>query len=237
MNYRTKILIVEDDKNILRFMRTVLQSNDYDVLTTDNGKEALSIVSSHCPDLMILDLGLPDADGLQLIPAIRAWSQISILVVSARSEETDKVAALDLGADDYLTKPFGISELLARIRTAIRHARYRVTNDSILQHGAYRVGDLVIDYANTCVLVEGKRVHLTQNEYKIVCMLGKRAGQVISYDTIIKELWGPTEANNTHILRVNIANIRRKIEKNPADPKYILTESSFGYRMAGEGDI
>jgi len=193
------------------------------------------MISSHCPDLIILDLGLPDIDGMEIIEAVRQWTQIPILVVSARSHERDKVLALEKGADDYITKPFGAAELLARIRVAIRHARNIIGNNTIASNGKFVAGDMVIDYDKHQVLIAGENVHLTQNEFRIVALLGKCAGKVLTYDFIMKELWGPQSRGNNQILRVNMANIRRKIEKNPAEPQYIFTEVGVGYRMI-EGD-
>ena len=235
MAIKDKILIVEDEHNISNFISTILTANNYDTIISHNGAEAYTMITSHCPDLVILDLGLPDMDGLQIIKSVREWTQLPIIVVSARMHERDKVEALDLGADDYITKPFSTSELLARIRTAIRHTRTRSTNESVAQSGIFKAGDLVIDYDKHQVLINGENAHLTQNEYKIVSMLGKCAGKVMTYDYILSELWGPGAKGNNQILRVNMANIRRKIEKNPAEPAYIFTEVGVGYRMV-EGD-
>jgi two-component system KDP operon response regulator KdpE len=170
-------------------------------------------------------------DGMQIIESVRRWTQLPILVVSARSHERDKVAALDLGADDYITKPFGAAELLARVRVAIRHTRLGVSSESVAATGKYSVGELTIDYDKHQVLIAGENAHLTQNEYRIVALLGKCAGKVLTYDFIMKELWGPQSKGSNQILRVNMANIRRKIEKNPAEPQYIFTEVGVGYRM------
>ncbi len=231
MKIKDKVLIVEDEQNIKNFMSTILAANGFDTLLAGNVKDALSMISSHCPDLIILDLGLPDMDGLEVLKQVRAWSNLPVIVVSARTHESDKVAALDLGADDYIEKPFGTSELLARIRTAIRHTRTTLDNDSIAQSGKYTVRDLTIDYDKHHVLVNGEDVHLTLNEFKIVALLGKYAGKVLTYDFLIREIWGPKAKADNQILRVNMANIRRKIEKNPAAPEYIFTEIGVGYRM------
>ena len=231
MPAKDKILIVEDEKGILSFMTTVLTSNGYDVISANSGAKAITLVTSHCPDLVILDLGLPDMDGMEVLKQVRAWSSVPVIVVSARTHEGDKVAALDLGADDYIEKPFGTSELLARIRTAIRHTRTGLDNDSIAQSGKYTVRDLTIDYDKHHVLMRGEDVHLTLNEFKIVALLGKYAGKVLTYDFLIREIWGPKAKADNQILRVNMANIRRKIEKNPAAPDYISTEIGVGYRM------
>ena len=235
MNIREKILVVEDEKSIAHFISSVLSANGYEAMQARNGSEALSMISSHCPDLIILDLGLPDMDGLEILRQLRSWSSLPVVVVSARSHEKDKVTALDLGADDYLTKPFGTDELLARVRTAIRHTRTASGNDEIAQKGTYTVRELTIDYNKHQVLKNGRNVHLTLSEFRIVALLGKYAGKVLTYDFIIKELWGPGTKGNNQTLRVHMANIRRKIEKNPAEPRYIFTEIGVGYRMV-EGD-
>lgn len=226
------VLVVEDEKNIRSFMQTILTSNGYAVLTARTGEEALMMVSSHCPDLVLLDLGLPDLDGQIFIQKVRSWSQVPILVVSARTHERDKVTSLDLGADDYITKPFGTSELLARVRAALRHAAQRSAGQ---RAAAYACGGLLVDWERHRVILDGQDVHLTQNEYKIVALLAQNAGKVLTYDQIIRHVWGPNIAGDNRILRVNMANIRRKLEKKPAEPQYLFTEIGVGYRMA-EGD-
>ena len=236
MNIREKVLIVEDEKSIAHFISTILSSNGYEPLLARTGTEAMTMISSHCPDLVILDLGLPDMDGTEILRSLREWSSLPVVVVSARTHERDKVEALDLGADDYLTKPFGTAELLARVRTAIRHTRTTADSDEIAQRGTYTVGELTIDYNKHQVLMRGENVHLTLSEFRIVALLGKHAGKVLTYDYIIKELWGPRAGGNNQILRVNMANIRRKIEKNPAEPEYLFTEVGVGYRLAEKND-
>ena len=235
MNIREKILVVEDEKSISRFISAILDNNGYESMQARTGTEALSMISSHCPDLVILDLGLPDMDGLEILRNLRSWSSLPVVVVSARDHEQDKVAALDLGADDYLTKPFDTGELLARVRAAIRHTRTTSANDGIAREGTYTVGRLTIDYNKHQVLVDGENAKLTLSEFRIVALLGKYAGKVLTYDFIIKELWGPRAGDDNQILRVNMANIRRKVEKNPAEPEYFFTEVGVGYRLA-EGD-
>ena len=232
MTIREKILVVEDEKSISTLISTILNNNGYEVMKARTGSEALSMISSHCPDLIVLDLGLPDMDGLDILRQIRSWSTLPVVVVSARSHDKDKVTALELGADDYLTKPFGTAELVARIRTAIRHTRTASGNDEIAQKGTYTVGELTIDYNKHQVLLRGENVKLTLSEFRIVALLGMHAGKVLTYDYIIKELWGPRAGGDNQILRVNMANIRRKIEKNPAEPEYLFTEVGVGYRMA-----
>lgn len=234
MPIKQKILVVEDEQSISNFLRTILTANGFDVIAALNGQEAYSMIISHCPDAVILDLGLPDMDGMKIIKSVREWSKLPIIVVSARTHERDKVDALDAGADDYITKPFGTSELMARIRTAIRHTRTSDSNN-ISEIGVFTARELTIDYDKHRVFLNGKDVHLTQNEFKLVSLLGKYAGKVLTYDYIIKELWGPAATGDNQILRVNMANIRRKLEKNPAVPEYIFTEVGVGYRMV-EGD-
>jgi len=235
VNIREKILVVEDEKTIAQFIAAVLDGQGYETIQARTGKEGLSMISSHCPDLVILDLGLPDMDGMDILRQLRSWSSLPVVVVSARSHERDKVAALDQGADDYLTKPFGTGELLARVRTAIRHTRTSSGNGEIAQRGTYTVGDLIIDYNKHQVLIRGENAKLTLGEFRIVALLGKHAGKVLTYDYIIKELWGPRAGSGNQILRVNMANIRRKIERNPAEPEYLFTEVGVGYRLA-EGE-
>lgn len=231
MSMKAKILIVEDEDPISNFIEMALKSNDYSVLCAKNGQEALSMIPSHCPDLVLLDLGLPDLDGITVLKHLRSWTATPVIVVSARGDEGDKVEALDLGADDYIVKPFGTSELLARIRTAIRHS----TNlHSGTTENLFHAKGLKIDFPKRLVTMNGNEVHLTQIEYKIVSLLAKSAGRVLTYDTIITELWGPYAVKDNQILRVNMANIRRKLEKNPAAPEYIFTEVGIGYRMVEE---
>ena len=234
MKIKDKVLIVEDEQSISNFISMVLTANGYDTIIVRSGEEALTMISSHCPDLILLDLGLPDMDGMEVLRSVRKWSNLPV-VVSARQHEQDKVDALDSGADDYLVKPFGTSELLARIRAAIRHTRTTLPDGQIAQSGKFISGDLTIDYDKHQVLLGGENAKLTVNEYKIVALLGKYAGKVLTYDFIIRELWGPKARTDNQILRVNMANIRRKIEKNPGQPEYIFTEVGVGYRMR-EGD-
>lgn len=234
MSIRDKILIAEDEAGIARFIRTILQANGYDVITARTGTETCSMISSHCPDLLLLDLGLPDMDGMEVIRQVRQWSSLPIIVVSARSYEYDKVRALDNGADDYITKPFGSAELLARVRVAIRHRNTGSGDNALPAEGQIRIKDMEIDCRKYQVTIGGQRVHLTQNEYKIVSLLARHAGRVLTYDYIMKEIWGPQSRGGNQILRVNMANIRRKMEANPAEPEYIFTEIGVGYRMADD---
>ena len=238
MSNKYLIVIVEDEYNISSFVSAVLQANGFDTMVARNGAEAIILITSHCPDLVLLDLGLPDMDGQGIIENVRGWSNVPIIVVSARTRERDKVKALESGADDYITKPFGTSELLARIRTALRHVQLRegeqAQRQKILLYSSIP-GDLEVDYDKRRVYVNGEDAHLTQNEYKIVALLSKYSGRVLTYDSIIKHIWGPNAKQGNQILRVNMANIRRKIEPSTAEPRYIMTEMGVGYRMA-EGE-
>ena len=227
-----KILVIEDDALLLQGLILAMQSEGYvcDGVSTAH-EAALSLASNHY-SLIVLDLGLPDMDGSEIIRSVRSWSRMPIIVISARSAELDKAAALDMGADDYLTKPFGTVELLARIRTALRHTRTDGTSDALAMTGEYRVGELCVDYNKHRVYLAGKDTHLTPNEYKIVALLGRHAGQVLTYKSMMKELWGPGVGGDNKLLRVHMANIRRKIEPNPVEPQYIFTEVGVGYRMA-----
>ena len=235
MSNKYLIVIVEDEYNISSFVSAVLQANGFDTMVARNGAEAIILITSHCPDLVLLDLGLPDMDGQGIIENVRGWSNVPIIVVSARTRERDKVMALESGADDYITKPFGTSELLARIRTALRHVQLREGEQAQRQTGVFHMGDLEVDYDKRRVYVNGEDAHLTQNEYKIVALLSKYSGRVLTYDSIIKHIWGPNAKQGNQILRVNMANIRRKIEPSTAEPRYIMTEMGVGYRMA-EGE-
>ena len=233
---RNKILIVEDDPGICTFLRAVLNADGYDAIIVNSGSSALDMIASHCPACILLDLGLPDTDGSQIIESARKWTSTPIIVISARSLEQDKAEALDLGADDYITKPFGSIELLARIRTALRHRRTSLDNDEITLTGRYHVGDMEIDYRKRRVLLGGEVVHLTPNEFRIVALLGQHAGRVLTYKAILRQLWGPSASSDNKILRVHMASIRRKIEPNPSEPRYIFTEVGVGYRMADGED-
>lgn len=232
MDVKPLVLVVEDEDAICNFITAILNANGYQVVKTNTGKEGLSMAASHAPDVILLDLGLPDMDGVEILKSIRQWSKTPIVVVSARGHEREKVEALDLGADDYVVKPFGTSELLARIRTALRHSPKSMGGES---NGIEKItiGDLEIDYSKRTVSLSGEKVHLTPVEYKILTLLSKNAGKVLTHDYIMREIWGLYN-NDSHTLRVNMANIRRKIEANPGAPKYILTEMGVGYRMVEE---
>ncbi|MFU0827207.1 MAG: Stage 0 sporulation A-like protein [Lachnoclostridium sp.] len=234
MSRKVSILLVEDEPVISNFIETTLSANEYKVITCRTGKEALSLIPSHCPDVVLLDLGLPDMDGTRVLKEVRKWSETPIIVVSARGDETTKVEALDLGADDYITKPFGTSELLARIRTAIRHKNKLEASKGVSD--TFKAKGLFIDFNKYLVTVDGSEVHLTQIEYKLVSLLARNPGKVLTYDYIISKIWGPFAVKDNKILRVNMANIRRKLEKNPVEPKYIFTEIGVGYRMVEDDD-
>ncbi len=224
-----KILLIEDDIVISDFVYALLTANEFDVIHLNAGKDVMNTMMEYPFDLVLLDLGLPDIDGIDLLKQMRLWCQIPVIVISARGQETDKVQALYLGADDYLVKPFGAAELVARMRTAMRHHQNSKIPAAEIS-SVVTVGDLVIDYDKRLVTLSGKRVHLTPIEYKIVVLLAKNLGKVLTYDQINKEVWGPYSSENLS-LRVNMAHIRRKIEKEPAEPVYIITEIGVGYRM------
>ena len=229
MRNAATILIVEDDERMRNYMRALFISGGYSVLETGNAKTALSIIASHSPDLVTLDLGLPDQDGQDLLKELRAWSRVPVIVVSSRSGERDKVLALDNGADDYIVKPFGTEELLARMRAALRHGALPDEG----KRAVFSAKGLEVDMERRIVRVQNRPVHLTQIEYKIVTLLCKNAGKVLTHDHMIREVWGPFSNCDTQLLRVNMANIRRKIERDPATPEYITTEIGVGYRMVG----
>ena len=230
MMTNAKIVLIEDDKNICSLIERILAPQGCQVVSCFTGRDGLELIRSLRPDLILLDLGLPDMDGLTIIEQVRRFSTAPIIVVSARTLEKSKVAALDLGADDYITKPFGTAELMARIRTALRHRQ----NQSSYQSTRYEVEDLVIDFERRLVKLKGQEIHLTQIEYKLVSLLAQNAGRVMTYESIISKIWGPYADNDNQILRVNMAHIRRKLEENPAEPKYIFTEIGVGYRMREE---
>ena len=234
MKSTKKILIVEDDLHIMHALVSILEKEDYSLECASTGQEALDIARSAPPDLFLLDLGLPDMDGFHVIQQLRQQTVRPIIIISARTQENEKVLALDYGADDYVTKPFGAKELKARIRSALRHAYLSQQSDS-LGRDCYIVGDLTVDYRMERVLKNGIDVHLTNTEFQIVALISGASGKVLTYQRIISSIWGPyADADNNCALRVNMANIRRKIEENPASPKYIFTEVGVGYRMAPE---
>lgn len=224
-----QILIVEDEKGICNFLSTVLTSHGYNTRVAMTGTEAIRQIRDNVPDLILLDLGLPDMDGIKILEMVRKTSELPIIILSARGKEEEKVKALDLGADDYLGKPFGTNELLARIRTEIRHSKRKNNKDELQR--PYRYKGLVVDFEKHVILLDGAMIHLTQNEYKIVTLLAENGGRVLTHSHIIQQIWGFQNGEDNKILRVNMANIRRKFEKNPAEPEYIFTEVGIGYRM------
>ncbi|MFR7758055.1 MAG: response regulator [Christensenellales bacterium] len=227
---KAQILVVEDDNAVAKLMAATMESQDYQYRIASTGASAIMEALSYKPEVMILDLGLPDTDGIEVIKKIRAWSNMPIIVVSARSEDTDKVAALDAGADDYLTKPFSVDELLARLRVAlrrVRHDRQRLSEES----SVYENGGLRIDYAAGCVYLDGSEIHLTPIEYKLLVLLAKNTGKVLTHNYILLEVWGNPTASDMRSLRVYMATLRKKLEKNTSEPKYIQTHIGVGYRM------
>lgn len=226
------ILVVEDDKPIRNFIVASLKAQGFNYIETDKGVEAIALSMSHKPDLIILDLGLPDIDGIDVITSIREWSKIPIIIVSARENERQKIEALDKGADDYLTKPFGIGELLARIRVSLRHSI--VSANAKDNTDTFKVKNLVIDFNKRKVTIDNEDIHLTPIEYKIMVLLCKYSGKVLTHNFIINKIWGSPVGNETQSLRVFMASLRRKIEKNPAQPQYIYTEVGVGYRLVDD---
>ncbi|MGE4352748.1 MAG: response regulator [Oscillospiraceae bacterium] len=227
---KPQILIVEDDAAIGNLIATTLETQNYLFHRAKNGTQAVLNAVSYRPDVILLDLGLPDMDGVDIIKKVRSWSNIPIIVISARSEDADKVGALDAGADDYLTKPFSVDELLARIRVALRRIRYdreKVSGASSI----YENGGLKIDYAAGCTYLDGREVHLTPMEYKLLCLLAKNTGKVLTHNYILNEIWSSVSPSDTPSLRVFMATLRKKIETDPSHPKYIQTHIGIGYRM------
>lgn len=235
-NNKYKILIIEDEANIRNMVKTLLITNNYQVFVAENAAQGKLIFKSHCPDLILLDLGLPDMDGLEFLKEIRQESMTPIIVLSARFDEMDKVRALDLGANDYITKPFGTAELQARIRTALRNSNPFMASGNFMQ-GKFQSGDLVIDYDERRVSLEGETLKLTQTEYNIVALLAKKAGRVLTYAEIIQAVWGSDDLGSVKKLQVNMANIRKKMGVKPGANKYIQNELSIGYRMNIENEL
>lgn len=226
---KVSILVVEDDKAIRNFISATLEVHSYNCLIAENGEQAMLMVTSNKPDIIILDLGLPDIDGVEIIKKIRLWSNCPIIVVSARSEDKDKIEALDSGADDYLTKPFSVDELLARIRVAIRKMNYDNTRKE--ESTEFINGELKIDYISGCVFVKDEEIHLTPIEYKLICLLAKNVGKVLTHTYILKEIWGVSYESDIPSLRVFMATLRKKIEKNCEKGRFIQTHIGVGYRL------
>lgn len=224
------IVCIEDDPQIRRFLRTGLRAQGFRIHEAETGRQGLVEVGTRKPDLIILDLGLPDMDGVEVVRRLREWTALPIIVLSARSLEADKIAALDMGADDYLTKPFGLGELLARIRVALRHATRPVSG----QDSVFAVANLRVDLAKRLVTVDDQPVHLTPIEYRLLALLVKHAGKVLTHRQLLKEVWGPAYVEHSHYVRIYMAQLRHKLEADPAQPRFLLTEAGVGYRLAGE---
>lgn len=229
-NNKYKILVIEDEKNINNLLKALLETNDYKVISANSCEMGKMLFESHRPDLVILDLGLPDMDGTSFLKEIRKNSATPIIVLSARSNEKDKVEALDMGANDYVTKPFSSAELLARVRSALRNSRH---GDDVgkLPGGKFKSGNLIINYDSRQVFIENKEIKLTQTEYNIIAFLSEHSGKVMTYTAIIKEIWGYNDLNSTKKLQVNMANIRKKFGAKPGQKNYIVNELGVGYRM------
>jgi two-component system KDP operon response regulator KdpE len=225
------VLVVEDEPQMRRFLRAALEGHDYRMVEATTAREGLAQAASRTPDVILLDLGLPDGDGLDVTRRIREWSHIPVIVISARGQERDKVAALDAGADDYLTKPFGIEELLARLRVALRHAA-RVAGAP--EEPVFVAGDLRVDLPRRQVFVGESEVHLTPTEYKLLTALVRNAGKVLTHRLLLKEVWGPNSVEHAHYVRVYMTQLRHKLESDPARPKYLMTEPGVGYRFKSE---
>jgi two-component system KDP operon response regulator KdpE len=223
------VVLIEDEPQIRRFLRTTLGSQGYRLFEAGTGADGLVEAASRQPDVVIVDLGLPDIDGLEVIRRLREWSTIPIIVLSARGQEADKVVALDLGADDYVSKPFGADELLARVRVALRHKAGVAREDAV-----FTTGDLRVDLGRRHVFVRDQEVKLTPTEYRLLTTLVRHAGRVLTHRQLLKEVWGPNQTEEAHYLRVYMAQLRRKIEVDPAQPRYLLTEPGVGYRLAAE---
>ena len=224
------ILVVEDDTPVRNLMVTTLKTHDYRFLTAPKGEDAIMLASSHNPDVIFLDLGLPDMDGVEVIRRIRSWSNLPIIVISARSEDTDKIEALDAGADDYLTKPFSVEELLARLRVTLR--RLAMMNpDGATDKSVYTNGALTIDYSAGCAALRGEELQLTPIEYKLLCLLAKNTGKVLTHTYITQKIWGRSWDNDIASLRVFMATLRKKLESAPNSPQFIQTHIGIGYRM------
>ena len=223
-----RILVVDDETAIRRFLRTALDTGEFSLHQAENGHAALAAAVAVKPDVILLDLGLPDMDGVEVIRRIREWSQVPIIVLSVREREEDKVKALDVGADDYLTKPFGIAELIARIRVALRRSMQQIPDP------VYRINGLEVDLPRRRVTVRGEEVQLTPTEYELLRLLVTHAGKVLTHSQILRQIWGVAYVEQPHVLRVNISNLRHKLEKDPSRPRYIVTEPGVGYRLKAD---
>lgn len=227
---KTLILVVEDDAPVRNLITTTLRTHDYKYVTAASGAGAISAAASNNPDIILLDLGLPDLDGVEVIHSVRAWSDLPIIVISARSEDTDKIKALDAGADDYLTKPFSVEELLARLRVTQRRIA-RLGNERAQESAVFTNGELRIDYAAGCAWMGEEELHLTPIEYKLLCLMARNVGKVLTHTFITRNVWGTGGENNMASLRVFMATLRKKLESRPGAPQYIQTHIGIGYRM------
>jgi two-component system KDP operon response regulator KdpE len=227
MTGKTRVLVVDDEPAILRFLKPALEANSYEIETAGTVADATKLIASKSPDIVVLDLGLPDGDGKDVIRRVREWSDVPIIILSARDREIEKIEALDLGADDFVNKPFGVGELLARMRTALRHHMQRKAETPVLE-----VGDLKIDSVRHQVSRAGEEVKLTPKEFELLSFLARHAGKVLIHKQILTAVWGPAHTEDTQYLRVYIGHIRQKVEQNPDDPKIITTEPGIGYRIA-----
>jgi two-component system KDP operon response regulator KdpE len=225
---RPVVVLIEDEPQIRRLLRAVLPEQGFVLHDADTGKQGLVEVAVRKADVVVLDLGLPDMDGVEVVKRLREWTQVPVIVLSARAQEQDKIAALDAGADDYVTKPFGIGELLARLRVALRHAATREGGEQVFESGGLRM-----DLAARRVEVDGHEVHLTPIEYRLLAVLVRNAGKVLTHRQLLKEVWGPAFVEHAHYLRIYMAQLRRKLEADPAQPRLLLTEPGVGYRLAG----
>jgi len=222
------VLLVEDEIQMRRFLRVILESEGYRLVESEKAADGLVQAATRNPDVVLLDLGLPDLDGLEVIRRLRAWSQVPVIVISAREQEHDKVTALDSGADDYLTKPFGVEELLARIRAAIRHAQRRQAGS---EESVFTTDTLRVDFSKRQVFVDDQEIHLTPLEYKLLLVLVRNAGKVLTHRQLLKEVWGPSYIEHTQYLRVYMTQLRHKLEQDPARPRFLINEPGVGYRF------
>lgn len=225
------VIIIEDEKHIRRFVRTALEAQGYSVFEAETGSQGLIEVATRKPDLLIIDLGLPDMDGVDVVRQVREWSSVPVIILSARTQESDKITALDEGADDYLTKPFSTGELLARIRVALRRS---TVNSKDGDSGIFSVADFKIDLIHRRAIVADKEIHLTPIEYRLLSVLVKHAGKVLTHRFLLKEIWGPSHVERAHYLRIYMGQLRHKLEKEPTRPRFLLTEVGIGYRLAVE---
>jgi len=223
------IILIEDEQHIRRFVKAALEAEGHQVFEAGTGKQGLIETATRKPDLVILDLGLPDMDGLEVIGKIREWSNVPVIILSARSRESEKIDALDAGADDYLTKPFGSGELLARVRVALRRNTLLPQGQSL-----FSAGGLSVDLAERRVLLDDAEIHLTPIEYRLLSILARHAGKVLTHRFLLKEVWGPSHVDDAHYLRIYMGQLRHKLEKEPANPRFLLTETGVGYRLAAE---